>query len=472
MASIDRGDGVPTPAPLSEVEGAVAWAMVEASPDGMLLADEHGVISLVNAQIGALFGYDRSELVGCAIEMLIPERHHQVHTAHRTRYRAAPQARMMGEDLELLGRHRDGSEFPVEVSLSPLTTDTGLHLVATVRDITDRVDVEARSHAVLEMIEAAHDGVLMFRPDTLAFTYVNHGAEAQLGYTREELLSMSPLHIKPEFTEASFHELLEPLLTGQVDSDSFTTVHRRKDGTDVPVEIILDYPPAAGPGKARLVIALVRDITERVEIEEAVRRSEASLRLFDDRERLARDLHDLVIQRLFAAGMGLQAIQSSIKDRRAAERIAETVAELDLTIGELRNAIFHLSSVTGESVVDRIAAVAEHAGSQLGFVPNIAIDGDPEAMTTELCEQLVPVLTEALSNVVRHASATRVDIGITIEDDGVAVTVVDDGVGFDADVSRGNGLENLVSRAESHGGSLTIDSEHDNGTTLVWSTPR
>lgn len=464
--------GVSSLAPVSDVDGDSAWAMVESSPDGMLLSDEYGVISLVNAQISSLFGYERWELLGSTIEMLLPERHRQVHTANPTSRRAEPHAWTMGSGLELIGRRRNGSEFPIEVSLSPLTTNTGVRVVTTVRDITERVDTEAKSHAVLGMIEAAHDGVFMFAPDTLAFTYVNHGAQAQLGYDCGELLSMSLLHIEPEFTNPSFHQLLEPLLTGEVDSDSFTTMLRHKDGIDVPVEIIVDYPPPAGPGKPRLVIALVREITERLEMEEALRCSEASLRRLDDRERLARDLHDLVIQRLFAAGMGLQAIHSSIEDPRAAQRIVDTVTELDLTIGELRTAIFHLSSITSESVAARIRAIAEHAGVQLGFVPTITIDGDPGGISAQLCEQLLPALTEALSNVVRHAQATRVDITLTIDDERIDLAITDDGVGIDPDVPRGNGLDNLITRARSHAGNVTIDSEAHNGTTLVWTTPR
>ncbi len=466
MALIDVRDNAEGLEPLTDVEAAVTWAMVEASPDGMLLADEDGVISLVNAQIEALFGYDRGDLLGCKVEMLLPERHRQVHTAHRTRYRVAPQPRSMGSDLELMGRRKDGSEFPVEVSLSPVTTNQGLRVVATVRDVTDRLEVEAHCHAVLAMIDGAHDAVLMFAPDTLIYTYANRGAELQLGYNRDELLKMSPLHIKPEFTETSFREQLEPLLAGDVDSHTFTTVHRRKDGTDIPVEVTLDCPPAAGPRQPRLVVALVRDITERIGAEAVIRRAESSLRMLEDRERLARDLHDLVIQRLFAAGMGLQAIHSAIADQHAAQRVFDTISELDLTIGELRTAIFQLT--TNTTVADGIRGVICHATTQLGYAPTIIIDGDLKTIPTDLIEQLLPTLTEALSNVARHAQATRVVISLNIDHEAVNLTVSDDGAGIDPDSPRGNGLDNLTARACRLGGTVTIDSQPGTGTTLVW----
>ncbi len=269
--------------PLTDLDEVEAWAMVESSPDGMILADEHGTMLLVNAQIEELFGYDRGDLLGKTVEELLPDQKRQAHTAHRTRYRAQPRARAMGTGLDLRARRKDGTEFPVEVSLSPIDTAHGVRVVATIRDVSDRFAAEAFNHAVQHSIHAARDGVFMFTPDTLEFSYVNDGAVAQLGYSRDEMLAMSPLHIKPNFTEIQFRGLLAPMLAGTQTTHVFTTTHRRKDGRDFPVEISLEYPPAVGPGQPRMFVAFVRDITERVHAEEAIRASEAAFRFaFDD----------------------------------------------------------------------------------------------------------------------------------------------------------------------------------------------
>ena len=405
MNDADLTDGQDQLRPLSELNERQVWAMVEASPDGMLLADEHGTILSVNAQVEAMFGYDRVHLLGRPVEELLPERHRQVHTAHRTRYRAQPNIRAMGSGLNLAGRRSDGTEFPVEVSLSPITEPDGLQVVATVRDISDRVAVEAHTHAVLHTIDETEDGVFMFTPDTLAFAYVNQGSITQLGYTENELLAMTPLHIKPEFTEAEFRELLQPLLADEVTSIAFTTVHRCKDGSDCPVEIILQYPPAAEQGQPRMLVALVRDIRDRLETEQAVRDQQSRLQILEDRERLAQDLHDLVIQRLFAAGMGLQSVQNLITDPAAAERVAETVAELDETIAELRDAIFRLNNPTPATLAARLADIINHAETALRYRPSLNVHGDPETLSEPVTEQLLPTITEALSNVARHANA-------------------------------------------------------------------
>ncbi len=472
MAPIDISRGVPQLQPLADLDEALTWAMVESSPDGMLLADEHGVLMLVNAQIETLFGYDRGELLGLAVETLLPERHRGTHTAHRTRYGAAPRPRAMGGDLALMGRRQDGTEFPVEVSLSPITTTQGLRVVATVRDITDRLAGLARGNAVLEMIDATHDGVFMFDAETLAFTYVNHGAEVQLGYTSDELMAMSPLHITPDYNEARFRALLEPVLSGELESYTFITTHRRSDGLDVPVEITLDFPPPVDPRHQRVVVALVRDITARLATEDDLRRNESRLRVLQDRERLARDMHDIVIQRLFAAGMGLQAVVGSITSAHVKQRVSDTVDELDRTIADLRVAIFQLTNVSASTVADQIDEVIEHAAVHLAFTPTILIDGDADSIPAELCEHLVPALTEALSNVARHARATTVAIALRIDHQTISLTVTDDGVGIESTDTRGNGLDNLTARAHEVGGTINIDSHPDRGTMLTWTTPR
>ena len=111
--------------------------------------------------------------------------------------------------------------------------------MASVRDVSERVAAEAEQQQIRELLDATHDGILIFDADTLRFTYVNQGAIEQVGYSREELLQMTMLHLAPEFNETSLRELLAPLRRGEVSSTMFTTVHRRRDGLDIPVEIIL-----------------------------------------------------------------------------------------------------------------------------------------------------------------------------------------------------------------------------------------
>jgi PAS domain S-box-containing protein len=156
------------PMPRSDQEAEVSrfHAIVELAPDALLVVDDLGQISLVNRQTELMFGYDRNELLGHPIELLIPERSRATHRRHRTQFMAEPRTRPMGLDLPLFGRRRDGSEFPVEIGLSPLRGEAEFAVVAIVRDITERRRVEAERAAAeaanqeLRKLQAITDSAL------------------------------------------------------------------------------------------------------------------------------------------------------------------------------------------------------------------------------------------------------------------------------------------------------------------------
>ena len=594
MSEVEKAEPVAA-LPEDALSGGPAWAMVESSPDGMMLVDHDGKLILVNKQIESMFRCDRKELIGATVDDLLPERFRDRHRAHRRRYKEQPEPRGMGTDLNLWARRKDGSEFPVEVSLSPVETDNGSGVVVTVRDVTEKFNAEAEVHAVLHTVDSALDGVFMFDPDSLRFTYVNQGAAKQLGYSIEELLSMTPLDIKPEFDESSFRAVLKPLLDDEEESCILTTVHRRSDGIDVPVEIVLEYPAPAANGRPRRLVALVRDITERLEaiqareasekafraafeaapvgmaivdfsdhaqgkitrINDALcdllgyepdqllklsfaelthpddepksedwamrakrgealrftvekrfihaegheiwvwvhtaamattdettavlvhiadltearksRRDEARLRILEDRARLAEDLHDLIIQRLFAAGMGLQSLQSHLTDSIARDRLQGTVDELDRAITDMRSAIFRLHSPAASGTRGEIEATIDAVVPSLGFRPHLKVIGDTETIPGMFIEQLLPALSEGLTNVARHANAQSADVTIQVGDI-VVLTICDDGIGIDPDAAHGHGLKNLRSRAERVGGTASLTNGESHGTVLRWQT--
>ncbi|HXS66460.1 MAG TPA: GAF domain-containing protein [Streptosporangiaceae bacterium] len=204
------------------------------------------------------------------------------------------------------------------------------------------------------------------------------------------------------------------------------------------------------------------------------RRQAERMAIFEDRDRIAKDLHDLVIQRLYATGMSLQGTISLILVPEVADRVSSAVDALDDTIKEIRSAIFALHShadAKPASLRSRILRAVQEMAPALGFAPSVRLDGSLEdAIPAQVTEQLLTAIREALANVARHANASRVELAVAV-DEQVRLTVTDDGVGITPG-GRRSGLRNLADRAAGLGGALAAEPIQGGlGTELVWQVP-
>jgi signal transduction histidine kinase len=195
----------------------------------------------------------------------------------------------------------------------------------------------------------------------------------------------------------------------------------------------------------------------------------------EDRERIAEDLHDRVIQRLFATGLALQGSLRKASPE-VAERIERSISDLDETIRQIRNAIFALQAPRGrdQSLRGELLGVVAEATLVLGFEPQLRLDGPLDsAVPTDIATHVGAVLTEALSNVARHAHATGVQVAVEIASGAqLRLTVSDNGVGFDRPSGIGHGVHNMAHRAELLGGGCNVTANADgSGTTVVWQVP-
>jgi signal transduction histidine kinase len=189
--------------------------------------------------------------------------------------------------------------------------------------------------------------------------------------------------------------------------------------------------------------------------------------LLEDRDRIARDMHDHVIQRLFATGLSLQSTSRLAEHPNVSARLDEAVDNLDAAIKDIRQTIFalHRTKPTRE-LRDEITDLVRGSTQTLGFVPDLTIEGSLDSLSAELEADLVAVVREGLANVVRHAGASSVSVRIT-HDATIQVEVLDDGVGISPSAVQ-SGLANLRQRAQSHGGSLQLLARTPRGTALLW----
>ncbi len=320
-----------------------------------------------------------------------------------------------------------------------------------------------------EFIAAAPDAILVVGDDG-TISVANQQALELFGYEEADLVgaSVDILVPSPQRQRHVGHRSdyrAQPQVRRMADRHS-RLMGRRSDGSKVPVEIALSPVVVDGTG---YTMAIIRDITERLntEREQAVMR--LRLAVAEDRDRIARDLHDLVIQRLFATGMRLQASLNDPELLR--KRALGAISELDETIVVLRESIFELTGPS-ESLSTMVENLLLRHDVSVQCDVSLHIDEAIDSLPRSLGEQLIPIINEALSNVVRHARAASVEVVVGVPDGTtVSVRIIDDGIGLDPEAVPGFGLTNLRQRAEQFGGVLEVRRLADGGTDLEWTVP-
>uniref|UniRef100_UPI003593DF8D PAS domain S-box protein n=2 Tax=Streptomyces phaeochromogenes TaxID=1923 RepID=UPI003593DF8D len=241
----------------------------------MVIVDDMGTMRLVNAQTEALFGYRREELLGQPVELLIPGRFRAHHLQHRDGYAANRQVRPMGAGLELHGLRRDGTEFPVEISLSPLETADGLLVSAAVRDVSDRRRAEERINELAALVESSQDAILAKTLDG-HITYWNAAAQRLYGYTRDDVMGRHVSLLAPSERRHEIDALMDQLRDGER-IEHFETLRQTRSGGLLDVDITL-WPTRSPDGTVIGACAIVRDISDR-------KRAEAELTVLYEQQR-------------------------------------------------------------------------------------------------------------------------------------------------------------------------------------------
>jgi PAS domain S-box-containing protein len=271
-------------------EALLSPTLLEAIPDAMIVINQDGIVVQINSQTEDLFGYTRDELIGQKIEILVPERQRQTHHHHREHFAQEPRIRRMGAGLELHGRRRDGSEFPVEISLSPVSAGDGTLVLSAVRDVSDRKRTEEqlrRAHEELDrrksrqlwdsqnrlalIADSSQDAIIGKNLDGI-ITHWNKGAEQIYGYKPEEVIGKNISLLAPKDRPDEVPLILEKIRHGER-VEYFESVRVAKDGRHLNVSISVS-PVWDAEGKIVGASAIARDITAQKRAEEQLRQAQ------------------------------------------------------------------------------------------------------------------------------------------------------------------------------------------------------
>ncbi|MEU6534365.1 PAS domain-containing sensor histidine kinase [Streptomyces sp. NPDC047000] len=298
----------------------------------------------------------------------------------------------------------------------------------------------------------------------------NPGAQRLLGRTEAETVGASTDVLMSEEARTAFRTAVDGI-RAERRAESYDSRWLRADGDEVDVSVSVSAmrdPEGALIGFA----ATARDITHQLAAQAELAAARADREVMADRDRIARDLHDMVIQRVFGAGLALQSITGRVERPDLAKRLTSVMDELDATIRELRGAIFNLHQPLQKAISLRAQVVDETgaATERLGFEPVVEFHGPVDAaLPDETAVQLLAVLREALSNAVKHAHASAVTVSVHAGRD-LLLEVTDNGRGL-GQPTRSSGLTNLRRRAEKLGGTFEATGPATGGTRLRWRIP-
>ncbi len=252
-------------------KGRLFEIIVEKTSEGVWAIDAQSLTTYVNQSMADMLGYSRDELVGRSMFDLMEDEGRRVATANVERRKGG-----IAEVHEFVFRRKDGESLSVRLTTSVLHDEAGGYAgaFALATNLAETRHWNQERARLWQIVDDSLNEIYLFRADDLRFEYINRGALGNLGFTLEEMLKMSPLDIKPALSREALLALLAPLLDGRKEKVVFETVHRRRDGSTYPVEVHLQ----SASGSPRLLVAIINDVSERVEAERVTRATEARFR--------------------------------------------------------------------------------------------------------------------------------------------------------------------------------------------------
>ncbi|HEX6116429.1 MAG TPA: PAS domain S-box protein [Solirubrobacterales bacterium] len=490
--------------------------LIESAPDALVGVDEDGGILVVNAQAERLFGYDRQELTGKPIELLVPEDSTEHEPGYVRSFFESPRTRPINVAVGLRGRHRLGHEFPCEISLSALETGSGTIALAAIRDVTERTRAEEELRRAFRRLEATTDiaraiggeteldtvldaivergralveakglVVMLVEGDGLVVAATAGNVESGIHGMRVPLAGLTATVVRslqPQRVDTLKGVAGVPGPEGRVDTSPSAAIVVPLEFRGSALGVVAAFDRRDGPefseederlllafaASAATAVATARDVAQ-----DRLRRTIEAAEL--ERKRWARELHDETLQGLGALRVALASALRGGSEKSLRAVVATAVDEIAEEIRSLRSLISELrpAALDELGLAAALETLSERSASLVGLEMETDVrvgakEGEDQGrLAPELESTIYRLVQEALSNVAKHARAERVSLSVTETNGYVDVLITDDGVGFDPDAPNvGFGLQGMRERVAMAGGTIEVRSAPGRGTSI------
>jgi PAS domain S-box-containing protein len=473
---------------------ARASGFFESAMDPIISIDENQRIVLFNAAAEAAFRWPRHAVLGQSLDMLMPERFRGPHRAAVAAFaKTGVTSRRMGGLTPLTGLRANGEEFPIEASISQHVEDGHKMLAVVLRDVTGRAHAEAllsRSEARLRgILDSAMDGIITV-DEQQKIVLFNAAAEKMFRCQQDQAIGAPLSWFIPDRFRAAHGRHVESFGTTGTSSRRMAGGARvvtglRRNGEEFPIDASISQ---LVEGNAKFFTVMLRDVSERVQALESLARSRGELRALasasisareQEQARIARELHDEVAQSMATLKMDIALIRATaaVHDDGLARRLDRMETQMDATIAAMRRIAADLRPPVLDDLGLRAAleALVEsfRRGSTKRYV--LSLDEFKRDLPPSHATAIFRIVQESLTNVRKHAKASKVEVTVSTDDDGATVVVRDDGVGFPTDAPRNPrsyGILGVRERAYLLGGEAHVTSAPGRGTSIEVRLPR